>query len=243
MTGHAVRIRRQEAVVNNDRVDKKTPVSIAVHDCWNRIGVSGDASCPELRQHVHCHNCPVYSAAARTLLQRELPEGYLQDATVHFAQKKVLEEEDAQSVVIFRIGPEWMALPTIVFQEITDGCPLHSLPHHRGGALLGLANVRGELLLCASLAKLLGVEEDSAAKQGAASRRMLVIRYKGWRLIFPVDEVFGIHRHTRQDLKKLPETVSKAENAYTKTAFAWRNLTVGCLDEELLFQALNRSVL
>ena len=36
----------------------------SINDCWNRIGVRGDASCPELEQHVHCRNCPVYSAAA-----------------------------------------------------------------------------------------------------------------------------------------------------------------------------------
>lgn len=223
--------------------DEKIPASLVVHDCWNKIGVGGDASCPELRQYVHCRNCPVYSAAAKALLRRELPEGYLQDATTYFAQKISAEEDDTHSIVIFRIGSEWMALPTNAFQEVADNCPLHSLPHHRGGALLGLANVRGELLLCASLAKLLGVEEDSPAKQGAASRHMLVIRHKGWRLIFPVDEVHGTHRYSRRELKKIPETLSKAQTAYTKATLTWRNLTVGCLDEELLFQALNRSML
>ena len=44
-------------------------------DCWNRIGVRGDASCPELARHVHCHNCPVHAAAALALLDREPPEG------------------------------------------------------------------------------------------------------------------------------------------------------------------------
>ena len=36
----------------------------AIDDCWNRIGVRGDGSCPELKQYVHCRNCPVYSAGA-----------------------------------------------------------------------------------------------------------------------------------------------------------------------------------
>ena len=34
-------------------------------DCWNKIGVSGDLSCPELNTHIHCRNCPVFAAAAR----------------------------------------------------------------------------------------------------------------------------------------------------------------------------------
>src|SRR4029077_5730556 len=32
--------------------------ALVVDDCWNRIGVRGDASCPELKHHVHCRNCP-----------------------------------------------------------------------------------------------------------------------------------------------------------------------------------------
>ena len=46
-------------------------------DCWNRIGVYGDRSCPELSTFVHCRNCPVFAAAARSLLRPPRPEGYL----------------------------------------------------------------------------------------------------------------------------------------------------------------------
>ena len=42
------------------------PDRAIVNDCWNRIGVRGDRSCPELKQYVHCRNCPVYSAGAAT---------------------------------------------------------------------------------------------------------------------------------------------------------------------------------
>ncbi len=51
---------------------------LAVGDgCWNRIGVSGDRSCPELPSFVHCRNCPVFAAAARAFFDRPAPEGYL----------------------------------------------------------------------------------------------------------------------------------------------------------------------
>src|ERR1700733_11671904 len=46
-------------------------------DCWNHIGVAGDRSCPELETFIHCRNCPVFSAAARTFFDRPAPEGYL----------------------------------------------------------------------------------------------------------------------------------------------------------------------
>ncbi|MCW1245836.1 chemotaxis protein CheW, partial [Pseudomonas sp. SAICEU22] len=42
----------------------------AIDDCWNRIGVHGDKSCPLLAEHIHCRNCSVYSAAATRLLDR-----------------------------------------------------------------------------------------------------------------------------------------------------------------------------
>ena len=42
----------------------------AIDDCWNRIGIHGDNSCPLLIEHIHCRNCAVYSAAATRLLDR-----------------------------------------------------------------------------------------------------------------------------------------------------------------------------
>ena len=50
-------------------------------NCWNRIGTSGDRSCPELEQHVHCRNCPVFASAARVFFDRPAPEGYLAEWT------------------------------------------------------------------------------------------------------------------------------------------------------------------
>jgi len=128
------------------------------HECWNVIGVRGNGSCSELEQHIHCRNCHVYSAAAVALLDRESAAGDMAEWTTHFAKPKPTTERDTQSVVIFRIGMEWLALPTSAVKEITDLRPIHSLPHRRGGVVLGLANVRGELLICVSLARVLGLE-------------------------------------------------------------------------------------
>ena len=41
----------------------------AFDDCWNRIGISGDRSCPELVQHVLCRNCPVFEAGTPGVLR------------------------------------------------------------------------------------------------------------------------------------------------------------------------------
>jgi chemotaxis-related protein WspD len=81
----------------------------AIDDCWNRIGVRGDFSCPELRQHIHCRNCPVHSAAAVALLDVDPPPDYLDLWTRQVAQEKPSTALDTRSVFIFRIGTEWLA--------------------------------------------------------------------------------------------------------------------------------------
>lgn len=219
----------------------------AIDDCWNRIGVYGDASCPELQKHVHCRNCPVYATAATLLLNRNLPDDYRSGWTHYFAQPmKTEDSSETQSAIIFRVGAEWMALPTALFQEAADPGAIHSLPHRRAGVLLGLSNVRGELLLCASLGKLLGIEEvatPKTGKSGGSYRRLLVVRREDFRLTFPVDEIYGVHRHHPRDLQQVPATVNKAAATYTKAILPWQGKSVGCLDDELIFHALNRSLL
>ena len=103
-----------------------------MNDCWNAIGVRGDGSCPELKQHVHCRNCPVYAAAAVELLRKPAPDGYMAEWTSHLAEPKQLVERDSESALIFRVGVEWLALPTAVVKEVANLKSVHSLPHRRG---------------------------------------------------------------------------------------------------------------
>ena len=217
-----------------------------LNDCWNKIGVHGDGSCPELERHVHCRNCPVYSAAAATLLDSAPPAGHLERWTDYFSQPKPAAAAEAGSVVIFRVGAEWLALATAVFREVATLRTIHSLPHRRGGALLGLVNVGGALLVCVSLSHALGLGPPAAGageKKGLIHPRLLVVSREGGRIVFPVDEVHGVHRYRAQDMTETPATVAKAATACTRAVLAWRDRAVGCLDDELLFARLNRSLL
>jgi chemotaxis-related protein WspD len=108
---------------------------------------------------------------------------------------------------------------------------------------LGLINVRGELLICVSLGRLLGLEADPARdKTNALYERLVVAEWQGKLLTFPVNEVHGIHRYHPEELKEVPATVAKAGSSFTRNIIAWENKFVGCLDEELLFSTLNRSL-
>jgi chemotaxis-related protein WspD len=215
-----------------------------LQDCWNRIGVRGDGSCPELAVHIHCRNCPVHAAAAAEMVDRELPDGYLREWTDKVAIERIAAEPGTTSVVIFRIGAEWLALPTQVFQEVAERSAFHTLPHRRGGVLLGLANVRGEMLLCVSLEAILGMER-SAGGQGetrGAYKRLLVVNRDGKGLAFPVDEVHGVHRFHPRELKEVPATLAQAAATYTVGLLPWNAKMVSRLDDDFLFFALNNSL-
>jgi chemotaxis-related protein WspD len=257
-------------------------------DCWNRVGAWGNRDCPELKKVLHCRNCNVYSAAAARLLEQGLPEGYLDDWTAHFANDAKVADEQSESAAVFRIGPEWLALPLGRVREIVEDRPIHSLPHLRNKILLGLVSIRGELLICVTLAKLLSLQGEellpasqslkepfapgpapSASKarnlhgkpmrdfrRAEAPRqnpklasgrtaywRFIVAGLEGSTFVFPADEVGGIHRFRTDALTEVPATLAKARTAFTRAIFHWQSKSVGLLDEQSLFGALDRSLM
>jgi chemotaxis-related protein WspD len=222
----------------------RPPDRAPIVDCWNQIGVRGDGSCPELKKYVHCHNCPVYAAAAAQVLDAA-PASYFADQTTHFAAPTHTEEGERRSVVIFRVASEWFALPTSVVVEVANLLPIHSLPHRPNGVVLGLASIRGELLVCVSLREVVGsapLTPPSREGRGTAYRRLLVIRRESVRVVCPVDEVHGIHRFHPRELKELPTTVAKATVTYSTALLPWQGHSVGTLDDQLLFYTLKRSL-
>lgn len=164
--------------------------------CWNIIGVRGDRSCPELLKVTHCNNCPVFAAAGRRFLDAPSPSGYLDEWTTRLAARDDTREGEETSVLVFRLGDEWLALPVAVLVEVTRPRPLHRIPH-RGGLLAGLANIRGELHLCVRLDLILGAATPDSDPE---LRRLVVIRREteGW--VFAADEVDQVHRVLLPDL-------------------------------------------
>jgi chemotaxis-related protein WspD len=109
----------------------------------------------------------------------------------------------------------------------------------------GLVNIRGQLLVCVSLAELLGLEnsaEPKKQKSHGASQRLLVTSHKSGGVVFSTQEVHVGHRYHPDELKPLPATVSLAASRHAIGLLAWRDHNVGVLDDELLFYTLNRSL-
>jgi chemotaxis-related protein WspD len=217
--------------------------SVKVNDCWNKIGVWGNSECAELKHLIHCRNCVVYSSAAAHLLGGELPKDYLEGWTTHFATTPKVESQEMQTALIFRIGAEWLALSPTNLQEIAESRPMHSVPQARSNILLGLANIRGELLICVALDRLLGLEKTELEKSRSNRtiyRRLIVAGREGSRFVFPADEVHAIHRFDPNELKGVPSTVARAQTTYLRGILLWENKSVGYLDDQLLFDMLER---
>jgi len=220
------------------------PLASSREDCWNRIGVWGDRSCPELAGAVHCHNCPVFAAAGRQFLDAPSPPGYLEDWAERLAALPETAAGDLQSVLIFRLADEWLALPAAVLVEVTGPRPVHRIPY-RGGVLAGLVNIRGELHLCARLDHLLGITNQAAelANDGSAARaRMLVVRRESEAWVFPVDEVACVYRFAAGAMTAVPPTLGRAVARFTRGVTVWDRRAVGCLDAARLFDTLRARI-
>ena len=223
--------------------------TVAINACWNKAGIWGDRSCPELKQHTHCRNCAIFCAGASALLNRESPPGYREEWTERIAQPHQSKLAGTKSIVIFRIADEWLALPTGVFLEVAELRPVHSLPHRDVGTIKGLVNIRGELLVCISLASLLRFDVNGRPepkhKQRAVHGRLLVITHSSGRVVFPVDEVHVGRRYHPDELRPAPATIALATGsnaAYTIGVLAWEKHNVGVLDHELLFYTISRNL-
>jgi len=230
----------------------------ALDACWRRVGVDGDRSCERLNEAVHCRNCSVFSAAGQMLLHRKALPNYLDERTRELAEVEEAAAIETLSLLIFRVGPEWLALLASAVVEVVEPRPIHRVPHRTDRLLLGLANIRGELQLCISLAEMLGIElsaeEKGAAEKGDNPRlpesassnrplpRLLVAEHGHDRWVFPVDEVEGVYRLPADAMEDLPHTVEKSPRYYSQALFSHENKRIGLLSATRLFEALGRSI-
>ena len=232
----------------SDVLQATPALDVVVDDCWNRIGVRGDNSCPKLKEYFRCLNCPTFAAAASALLDRPVSaagtrtpgDAQLQEAAGKDALRRGRGDATA-SMLVFRVGEEWLGLPTTTIVEVIEARAIHSLPHQANPAVLGLTNIRGALKICVSLGRMLGIGAVGAADMHAG-QRLLVVAHEEQILAFPVNEVSGVHAYAADAAQLPPSTVAQTGSAYTQAVIGWRNKKVGLLDGGLLFYALNRSL-
>jgi chemotaxis-related protein WspD len=217
-------------------------------DCWSHIGVSGDRTCPELSTFIHCRNCPVFATAARAFFDRPAPDGYLAGWSRWLAksgrdgsdegggedENEAQSHEEKVSVLIFRLGPEWLAFRTQTVAEVTTPRPVHRVPHRTNEVFRGLVNLQGQVQLCVSLHGLLGVTVMSDPARLVVLRDR--IRAESW--AFAADEVLGVQHVPRSRWRGVPSTLANPTVGFSQVVLSWNERSIGLLDEERVFMAL-----
>jgi purine-binding chemotaxis protein CheW len=122
-----------------------------------------------------------------------------------------------------RVGAEHYALPVEHALEVVDVGELTPVPGSPP-AVLGLRNLRGEVLAAVDLAAVLGIESDGAAAT------LLVAAAGSRRAGLAVDEVIGVGT--------LPEVELEAENGYLSGTTVVDGALLGVVSAPALLDAI-----
>lgn len=213
-----------------------------IHDCWNRIGVTGDHSCEKLAQAVHCRNCEVYADAAQRNLRRPVNAAYKLEWADHFRQPPDSGKQHDSSCMVFRIGAEWLSLPTSIFVAVAPQAAPHHLPHRNARGLAGIINVSGKLYPCIALADLLDIDSTQTVRRSGRHTfaRVLLVQWDGQAFALPVPDLLGIVRYASAGVQAPAATINKGLQRFLTGVIAHEDMQIGCLDAGLLGYQLAR---
>jgi chemotaxis-related protein WspD len=144
------------------------------------------------------------------------------------------------SCMVFRIGVEWLALPTSMAQSVAPLAPVHRLPHRNKPGLLGVVNIGGRLAPAIALAALLGIDEaDAPVISGRhVFARLLVVRVDGHHCALPVAELHGVVRYASALLAEPAATVERPHPRHLAGVLAHDTMQVGVLNGDLVAQRI-----
>lgn len=160
---------------------------------------------------------PKDAGAVMRLLDQPLSDADLAEGSEYAARPARPRSGGSEGVLLFRLDGELLAIPAILLRRTTPYARPSPVPHRTTGLLRGLCNIRGELVLCADLRRLLGVapSADQVMKEGQSDpRRMVVIGTAAEPWVFEVDSLVGVERIDTGTLRPAPLTVEHAINAY-----------------------------
>lgn len=219
-----------------------TSDTVALADCWNRIGVAGDQSCDKLAVHIHCRNCEVYAGAAQRNLRRPVSDGYREQWAEHFRQPRQQRAAEDSAALVFRVGREWLALPAAVIDSVAPQARPHRLPHRASPGLLGVVNVGGKLLPAVSLGALLGIDEtDAPAASGRHTfARLVVLQWEDQSFALPVADLHGIVRYAPGAVGAPAATINKGMLRFLTGVLTRAGMHIGVLDAPLVGHQLAR---
>jgi len=221
-----------------------TSTPIAVNDCWNKIGVNGDQSCDKLQQAIHCRNCAVYAGAAQRNLQRPVDDSYKREWAAHFRQAASDGQQLDASCLVFRIGREWLSLPTSVLVSVAPTAQPHRLPHRDAAGLSGIVNVGGTIYPCIALAELLGIDDRDVeiTAHRHVFARLLLMRWEEQSYALPVADLHGILRYASASVQAPAATINKGLSRFLSGVISHEDMRIGVLDVGLIGHQFARAL-
>ena len=159
------------------------------------------------------------SGAILQLLDRPVSDADLAAGADLAAQPAAARGTRRMGLLMFRVGDESAAVPATLLRRVTPIARTRPIPHVRTGVLRGICNIRGELLLCADLHRLLGLpprkNPESTANESSDRRRMVVLGPADNSWAFEVDAIISIAYIDPAGIRPAPVTVEFAMGSYT----------------------------
>ncbi len=175
---------------------------------------------------------------------RAIDDAYLDEWAEHFRAPLVATELADASAVAFRVGAEWLALPTPMLLRVAPHVVPHRVPHRTARALRGIVNVGGQLYPCVALADLLDIDADGgSARTGRHTfARLLLVQWEGRAYALPVADLHGIVRYAGARVQPPAATINKGTQRYLAGVVAEGDLRIGLLDAALLGPQLAKTL-
>ena len=156
---------------------------------------------------------PAAGSGLEQLMTRPLGEADLESATAALAAPLERRSESRLSVLAFRAGGEILAVRAVDAAKVVPCSAIHRVPHRQSPVFRGIANHDGELLLCMSIERAMGLAEAASHGAGAPAPTAMVVMEAGReRWAFPVERVIGVTDVDQASLRTPPLTVSAARS-------------------------------
>ncbi len=172
-----------------------------------------------MSEPVNASPAPAHGHAILRLLDRPVEAATLDTDAALAAAPAESGFRKALRLLLFRLGDETAALHVKSLRRVTPVARAIPIPHRTSGVLRGVCNIRGELVLCADLRRLLGLPERepaiAAADPSLDPRRMVVVGPAENSWAFEVDALMGVESVDPAAFRDPPMTVAHALADFT----------------------------
>ena len=229
--------------------------SLIEQACWRNIGVwsQGGTRCEKLEGVVHCRNCEVFSATAKTVLRRESSETDLFERSLELYNASDFKQHLGDiSVLPFRVGDTWLCVYPSQIVSIAKKANVHRIPHRRSTFVRGLVPVDGAIYTCIYFDSLVGStkkpEKELSSKTALPGvfGRIIIVQTPKKRLAIEVDEVRSVTLFSENEFKDVSESCAPSLKSHVTKELCfdkYLNESLYLLDVDTVEQLYYKAIL